>query len=324
MMFEGKKIFISGGTGSWGQELTKQLLKQNPEQVIIYSRGEGSQVEMERAFCDSRIKFNIGDVRDYGALYEAMGGVDYVFHAAALKHVPICENQISEALKTNVDGTKNMIDCAISHKVKKFIDISTDKVVDPANLYGMTKAIAEKLTIQANCRTKDTDFIVTRTGNVLGSNGSIVPFMIDSIRKNNAVTVTDRNMVRFFITLPTAIDLLFHAIERGKGGEIFVKDIEAFYITNLASLLVERYGNKDTAIMFSDIRDGEKTNEALISEHEGMRTYRHDDYLIIYPQLKTGREYGGRLRSLGMGLKSKYRMSTQVRLKELLIEGGLI
>lgn len=323
-MFTGKKIAISGGTGSWGQELTRQLLKQNPSEIIIYSRGEGSQVEMERAFCDSRITFVIGDIRDRGALFEAMRSVDYVFHAAALKHVPICENQIQEALKTNIDGTINMIDCAIKHKVKKFIDISTDKVVDAANLYGMTKAVAEKLTIQANCKTKDTDFIVARTGNVLGSTGSVVPYMIDQIRVNNKIKVTTRDMVRFFLTLEQAIELLFYAIKKGKGGEVFVRDIPAFYILDLAEILVERYGNKETEIELCGMREGEKIGEALISEHEVSRTYKHGEYYVIYPMLKTGREYGGKLKVETKGLISDDRISTKEHLKQLLKDGGLI
>lgn len=140
MIFQDKKFLISGGTGSWGHELTKQLLIESPRHVIIYSRCEENQVNMQREFADDRLKFVIGDVRDKDALNEAMSGVDYVFHAAALKHVPVCEKQTAEAIKTNIIGTQNMIDCAIRNKVKKFINISTDKVVDPANLYGLTKA----------------------------------------------------------------------------------------------------------------------------------------------------------------------------------------
>ena len=323
-MFKESRVFISGGTGSWSQELTKQLLKKEVDQIVIYSRSESPQVEMERALGDRRIKYVIGDVRDRDALKEAMRGVDYVFHAAALKHVPICENQMYEAMKTNIYGTQNMIDCAIENRVKKFVNISTDKVVDPANLYGLTKAVAEKMTIQANCRTKETDFIVTRTGNVLGSHGSILPFMIDQIRRYNLVKVTDVNMCRFFLTLPQAIDLLFFAMENGKGGEIFVKDIEAFYITNLATILKDTFGDKDTGIQFIGVREGEKVDEALIAEHEGLRTYFENGYYVIYPQIKTDREYDKKGKVLGMGLWVKDRISTAERLKELLIEGELI
>jgi len=329
MMFEQKRIFCSGGTGSWGQELTKQLLKQNPEHVIIYSRCEENQVNMQREFADDRLKFVIGDVRDKEALYDAMYGVDYVFHAAALKHVPICENQVSEAIKTNIDGTRNIIDCSIKHKVKKFINISTDKVVDPANLYGLTKSIAEKLTIQANCQTKDTDFIITRTGNVLGSNGSIVPYVIDQIITKNEVKITDKNMVRFFLTLNQAIELLFFAIENGRGGEIFVRDIPAFYVLDLIELLIENYGDKNTKIEISGIREGEKVNESLISEYEVKSMAVADynlvpEYFKILPQLKTGRNYG-----LINGTKydriiSEDRIESKEILKQLLKEGGLI
>jgi UDP-N-acetylglucosamine 4,6-dehydratase len=323
MMFEQKRIFISGGTGSWGQELTKQLLKQNPERIVIYSRCEENQVNMQREFADDRLKFVIGDVRDKEALYDAMYGVDYVFHAAALKHVPICENQVFEAIKTNIDGTRNIIDCSIKHKVKKFINISTDKVVNPANLYGLTKAIAEKLTIQANCQTKDTDFIVTRTGNVLGSNGSIVPYMIDQIKTKNKVKITDKNMVRFFLTLNQAIELLFYAIKNGKGGEIFVRDISAFKLIYLVELLIECYGNKDTEIEIIGIREGEKVNEALIAEYEVHKIF-DNEYYVIYPQLKTGREYNNGEPGRITGLKSIDNLEDKETLRQLLKEGGLI
>lgn len=328
MIFQDKKFFISGGTGSWGHELTKQLLIESPRQVIIYSRCEENQVNMQREFADERLKFVIGDVRDKDALNEAMSGVDYVFHAAALKHVPVCEKQTVEAIKTNIIGTQNMIDCAIRNKVKKFINISTDKVVDPANLYGLTKAIAEKITVQANCRTQDTDFIVTRTGNVLGSHGSIVPYMIDQIKTKNKVKVTDTKMVRFFLTLKQAIELLFYATENGIGGEIFVRDIPAFKIIDLAEILIERYGDSKTEIEIIGIREGEKVNEALISEHElpftTITNFVKNDYYKILPQINTGRNYGKLQIKCEDRLLSENRLSTKDKLRELLKEGGLI
>ena len=179
-MFKDKTILIDGGSGSWGNELTTQLLEKEPKKIIIFSRGELAQVNMERKFRNNIIEYVIGDIRDADAVDRLFQrGIDYVFHLAALKHVPVCENQPQEAIKTNINGTINLINAAIKYKVKKFIDVSTDKAVAPTNLYGMTKSVGEKLTIQANNLTNDTDFVCIRGGNVLGSNGSVVPFFID-------------------------------------------------------------------------------------------------------------------------------------------------
>jgi UDP-N-acetylglucosamine 4,6-dehydratase len=291
-IYKDATVLISGGSGSWGKELTRQLLLKNPKEIIIFSRGEISQVDMARSFTDSRIKYIIGDVRDKEAIEGVMHGVDYVFQLAALKHVPICENQPREAIKTNILGTWNLIDAAIKHKVKKFIDVSTDKAADPSNLYGMTKAIGEKLTIQSNLLTKDTDFICIRGGNVLGTNGSLVPYVIDQIKRTNRVKVTNEQMTRFFLTLPQAIELLFYAVEQGIGGETYVMNMPSFKIIDLVNLLVNFYGNKDTKIDIIGIREGEKIHEVLISEQEGSRArIANKDFYVIYPQIKTGRIY---------------------------------
>ncbi len=219
-MFENSNVMISGGSGSWGNELTKQLLNKNVRSVTIFSRGELAQVIMQRKFNDLRVKFVIGDVRDAEAVDRlfAGSGFDYVFHLAALKHVPVCENQPQEAIKTNITGTINLVNSAIRYKVKKFVDVSTDKAVSPNNLYGFTKAIGEKLVIQANSLTNVTDFVCIRAGNVLGSNGSVVPLFIDQITNTNNLTVTSRHMTRYFLTLSDAIGLLFHASEASVGG----------------------------------------------------------------------------------------------------------
>jgi UDP-N-acetylglucosamine 4,6-dehydratase/5-epimerase len=292
-MFKNTKILISGGSGSWGRELARQLLLKEPKEIIIFSRGEISQVDMERSFNNPLIRYVIGDVRDKGAvdsIFETKP--DYVFQLAALKHVPICENQPREAIKTNILGTMNLIDAAIKHKVKKFIDVSTDKATDPANLYGHTKAIGEKLTIQANCLTTDTEFICIRGGNVLGTNGSLVPYVINQIKTENKVRVTDKGMTRFFITLPEAIELLFKATEWGIGGETYIMNMPSFKIIDLVNLLISFYGNNETKIEITGIREGEKLHETLISEQECHRArYVNKDYYVIYPQIKTGRSY---------------------------------
>jgi len=290
-----KTILITGGTGSWGNELTSQLLEKDPQKIIIFSRNEFFQVSMQRKFKNNpKIFFVIGDVRDDFAVNQIFNKneIDYVFHLAALKHVPICENQPMEVIKTNINGTNNLIQSAIKYKVKKFIDVSSDKAVSPHNLYGLTKSIGEKLTIQANNLTNDTDFVCIRGGNVLGSSGSVLPLFIDQIKNYNKITITDEGMTRYFLTLPDAISLLFKGIEYSVGGEIFVMNMPSFYIKDLAELLIEIYGNKDTQTENIGIREGEKLHEILISEHEARKTYIFDnEYYAILPSLQINKDY---------------------------------
>lgn len=286
-MYENQVVLVTGGTGSWGHELVKQLLNESPKEIRIFSRGELSQVKMEREFMDSRLKFIIGDIRDLEVLTSATEGVDYVFHLAALKHVPICELQPNEAIKTNVVGTQNLIKACIKNKVKKVIDVSTDKAVDALNLYGMTKAVGERLIIQANLLSECTKFVCIRAGNVLGSNGSVVPFFINQIKENKKVTITDPKMTRYFITLPEAISLLFKAVQVSRGGEIFVMRMPAYRITDVAQVLIEDSGIEDVAIETIGIRPGEKLDEVLVSEHESSHTYKYDEtYYVIMPMIK--------------------------------------
>lgn len=293
-MFKNKSILITGGTGSWGQELTTQLLEQYPKKIIIFSRGELAQVNMWRKFSNDKLEFIIGDVRDADAVDRLFNNnhIDCVFHLAALKHVPVCENQPQEAIKTNVIGTTNLVNSAVRYKVKKFIDVSSDKAVSPTNLYGMTKSVGEKIVIQANNLSDSTDFVCIRGGNVLGSNGSVVPLFIDQIAKFNKVTLTSGSMTRYFLTLLEAISLLFKAAKNSVGGETYVMNMPSFYISDLASALIRHYGNKETTIEEVGIRPGEKMHEELISEHESSRSYVfNEDYYIIMPELKIDRDY---------------------------------
>ncbi len=293
-MFNGKRILITGGTGSWGNELTSQLLQKEPKEIRIFSRGEFAQVTMSRKFADNRVQFVIGDIRDYGAVRSACRGIDYVFHLAALKHVPICEEQPNEAIKTNIKGTQNLIKAALINGVKKVIDVSTDKAVDPLNLYGMTKAVAERLIIHANTLSNTTKFICIRGGNVLGSNGSVVPFFIDTIKRINKVIITDKRMTRYFITLQEAVGLLFKASEKSIGGETFVMQMPSFKILDLAEALKDVYGNKNTVIEEIGCRPGEKIDEILVSKYEALNTYEYEgNYYLILPMLplKGLREY---------------------------------
>ena len=291
-MFENKKVLITGGSGSWGNELTSQLLEMNPKEIIIYSRGELAQVNMQRKFRNDKLRFVIGDVRDYETLRRALKGVDHVFHLAALKHVPVCEYQPQEAIKTNIDGTTNLINAAIEQDVELVIDVSTDKACSPINVYGMTKAIGERLIIQANLL-DSTRFVCVRGGNVLGSNGSVVPFFINQIKELNEVTITDKNMTRYFLTLSEAIKLLFQAAEVGIGGETFVMNMPSFYISDLAEVLVEVYGDETTTIREIGIREGEKVDEMLITHDEANSSYVYNnEYYSILPSIKSERIKG--------------------------------
>jgi UDP-N-acetylglucosamine 4,6-dehydratase/5-epimerase len=330
MMFENKTILIDGGSGSWGNELTYQLLVKNPKKIIIFSRGELAQVEMQRKYRNDDVEFIIGDIRDADAVDRLFNhkNIDYVFHLAALKHVPVCENQPQEAIKTNINGTINLINSSIKYGVKKFIDVSTDKAVSPTNLYGMTKSIGERLTIQANNLTDTTDFVCVRGGNVLGSNGSVVPYFIDQIKTQNKVTITDAYMTRFFLTLSEAIGLLFQAVENSVGGETYVMNMPSFHILALAQLLVNHYGNDETKIEEIGIREGEKIDEVLISEHESPNSYVfNENYFVILPSIKINKDYSHIDKNTRVKFKtfsSADNLKNERYLKELLIKGGFL
>ena len=282
-IFNNSRILITGGTGSWGQTLTRMLLERfNPKEIVIFSRGELQQVLMQRKFQNAKIKYIIGDVRDYEAVNFATKHVDYVFHMAALKHVPICEDQPQEAIKTNIIGTNNIVNACILNGVKKVIDVSTDKAVEPINLYGMTKSVGEKVIIQANDLTEHTKFVCVRGGNVMGSNGSVIPYFIEQINAGGPITITDLRMTRFFLTLEEAISLLFRAAEDSVGGETFVMNMPACYITEVAEILMEEYGKVDITEIGG--RPGEKLDEMLISKHESPLSYCYDEnYFVILP-----------------------------------------
>ncbi len=300
-MFDNKKILITGGTGSWANELVKQLLQRyNPQEVRIYSRGEQKQVEMQHKFANNpALRFMIGDVRDRSRLDLVMEGVDYVFHMAALKHVPVCETNPWEVVQTNIHGTQNVVDASIKNKVKKVIFVSTDKAVDPLNLYGVTKQCAEKLVIAANNYSGDTQFVCVRGGNVIGSAGSVVPLFKEQIRKNNEVTLTNGEMTRFFLTLRQAIELVFKSILNSHGGEIFVMKMPAAKILDLANLMVEELGDSETKIREIGIRPGEKIHEVLVSRYDSHRTLEDEGFFIILPNIKINgleEKYAGRKR----------------------------
>jgi len=284
-VFQNTTILITGGTGSWGHELVKKLLPFQPKEIRIFSRNEFAQVRMKRTFSDNLyLKFVIGDVRDFEAVNEAAKNVDYIFHLSALKHVLICEDQPSEALKTNVYGTENIIKASLNQNVKKVIDVSTDKAVEPINFYGLTKAIGEKLIIQANQLSNHTRFVCIRGGNVIGTNGSVIPFFKEQIASHHTVPLTSKEMTRFFLTVSQAIDLLLYASEQAIGGEIFVMKMKACRIVDLVEVLEKHFAAKDIAINEIGIRPGEKLHEVLVSNAESRNTYKFDEnYYVILP-----------------------------------------
>ena len=287
-IFNNKKILITGGTGSWGQEMVSQLIENHsPKEIIIYSRGEHKQVEMASNYkLNKNLRFVIGDVRDKNILNLAMKGIDYVVHLAALKHVPVCENNTWEAVLTNIYGTQNVIECAIENKVKKVIDISTDKAVDPFNHYGVTKACAEKMIINASHNyNTETKFVCIRGGNVLGTNGSVIPLFKKQIITNNKITITDPNMTRYLMTTKEAISLVFEAINRSIGGEIFVMRMDAVTVDKIADAMIEIFGSNSTKKIIIGVRPGEKIDEALVSKHESPFTkVVNEKYYVILPQ----------------------------------------
>ncbi len=283
-MLDRKKVLITGGTGSLGQALTKRLLKTKVDTIRIFSRNENKQTTMESKFSDDRLRFFIGDVRDLPRLIRALEDVDVVFHAAALKHVPLIEYNPFEAIKTNVIGSQNVIDACLHENVETVVCIGTDKAVSPLNTYGATKLLMEKLFIStSNYLNKDrykTKFIALRYGNVLGSSGSVVPKLIEQIKLKQKITITDDSMTRFSISMDEALDFILSSTLEGKGSEIFVPNLRAYSIMDLKQALVELLGNTgETKI---PIRPGEKMHETLINEDEMRYAWEWDNKYVIF------------------------------------------
>ena len=285
-MFDNKKILITGGTGSLGQALTRRLLQKNVKTIRILSRNESKQIEMESKFNDNRLRFFLGDIRDKERLVRATEDIDYVFHAAALKHVPKIEYNPFEAIKTNVIGSQNVIDACLEANVKKAICIGTDKAVSPLNTYGATKLLMEKLFVTANNyldpKKHATKFIAVRYGNVLGSSGSVIPKFIEQIKNKKKITITDNQMTRFSITMDEALDFILKAAEYGQGSEIFVPKIRAYTIFDIKKTLIEILGDYGEEIV--GIRPGEKLHETLINSEEIRYSWEYKDlYMITNP-----------------------------------------
>ena len=300
-MLNDKTILITGGTGSFGKKFIKMIFeKYHPKKVIIYSRDEYKQGLVKQEFRDyiRKLRFFIGDVRDKDRLYRAFEGVDYVIHAAALKQVPVCEYNPFEAIKTNIHGAQNVVDAALDKGVKKVVALSTDKAVNPINLYGGTKLVSDKLFVSANAYSGEdgTRFSVVRYGNVAGSRGSVIPFFKELIEKGqNELPITDLRMTRFWITLEEGVELVFKALKESKGGETYISKIPSFRITDLSKAMKEDIKMKEVGI-----REGEKLDEVMITKDDSRTTYEYKNHYIIYPHFdwwKSERDMcpGGRL-----------------------------
>lgn len=285
-IIEGKTILVTGGTGSFGKCFIKLVLEQyNPKKIIVYSRDEFKQFQMMNLLKDyeEKLRFFIGDVRDLERMRRAFKGVDYVIHAAALKQVPSCEYNPNEAIKTNIHGAMNVIEAALDSGVKKVIALSTDKAVNPVNLYGGTKLVSDKLFVAANSYVggSDLSFSVVRYGNVAGSRGSVIPFFYNKIKNaEEKLPITDRRMTRFWISLPEGVELVLKALKEARGGETFISKLPSFRITELAEAMwpnckIEEIG----------IREGEKLHEVMVTVEDAPMTYEYDKYYIIYPQM---------------------------------------
>ncbi len=283
-MFNSKSILITGGTGSFGKQCVRTILQRyNPKRLIVFSRDELKQFEMQQEFSGTSMRYFLGDVRDVDRLNQAMRGVDYVIHAAALKQVPAAEYNPMECIKTNIYGAENVIKAAIANKVEKVIALSTDKAVNPVNLYGATKLASDKLFVAGNNMVgpQDTRFSVVRYGNVVGSRGSVVPFFKNLIAQGaKELPVTDERMTRFWITLPQGVDFVLKNFQRMHGGEVFVPKIPSMRIMDLVESLVP--GIK---VKIIGIRPGEKLHELMVPADNSRQTLEFSDHYIIKPSI---------------------------------------
>jgi UDP-glucose 4-epimerase len=268
-MFDNKVLMITGGTGSFGETVLNRFLDTNVKEIRVFSRDEKKQEDMRITLANDKVKFNIGDVRDYCSIAEAMIGVDYVFHAAALKQVPSCEFYPMEAVKTNVIGTENVINAAIANSVKRLIVLSTDKAVYPINAMGISKALAEKIVVAKSRMIPEDGPVIcsTRYGNVMASRGSVIPLFINQLKNGEPLTVTESSMTRFLMSLEDSVDLVLHAFEHAKQGDIFVQKAPASTVGDLAQALKELF-KCDNPVKVIGTRHGEKLYESLISCEE--------------------------------------------------------
>lgn len=287
-MFNAKTLLISGGTGSFGNAVLRRFLQTDIAEIRIFSRDEKKQDDMRKKYSNHKLKFYIGDVRDYQSILNASRGVDYIFHAAALKQVPSCEFHPIEAVKTNVMGTENVLEAAIQNQVKRVVCLSTDKAVYPINAMGISKAMMEKVIVAKSRNLKGTQTTIcsTRYGNVMASRGSVIPLFVDQILAGKPITITDPNMTRFMMTLEDAVDLVLYAFEHGQNGDIFVQKAPAATIEVLAQALLGIMDKPNHEVRMIGTRHGEKLYEALLSREEMLAAEDMGDYYRIPPDLR--------------------------------------
>lgn len=285
-VFENKTLLITGGTGSFGNAVLRRFLGSDLSEIRILSRDEKKQDDMRKKFNNKKIKFYIGDVRDYQSVLNAVRGVDFIYHAAALKQVPSCEFHPMEAVKTNVLGTENVLEAAINCGVKRVVCLSTDKAVYPINAMGISKAMMEKVIVAKSRSSNSTVICATRYGNVMASRGSVIPLFTNQIRAGQSITITDPNMTRFMMTLDDAVDLVLYAFEHGNPGEIFVQKAPAATIETLAKALTGLLGVPDHPINVIGTRHGEKLYEVLLSREEMVAAQDLGGYYRVPPDLR--------------------------------------
>ncbi len=287
-MFRDKVLLISGGTGSFGNAVLKRFLDSDLKEIRIFSRDEKKQDDMRKKFAHSKLKFYIGDVRDYRSVLNATRGVDFIFHAAALKQVPSCEFHPMQAVNTNILGTENVLEAAIQNEVQRVVCLSTDKAVYPINAMGISKAMMEKVMVAKSRNLDETKTVIcgTRYGNVMASRGSVIPLFVDQIRADQPLTITDPNMTRFMMTLADAVDLVLYTFEHGHNGDIFVQKAPAATVETLAKALVSLMDKEGHPINIIGTRHGEKLFEALLSREEMACAEDMGDYFRVPPDLR--------------------------------------
>jgi len=329
-MFNGKKILITGGTGSLGKALTKKLLKEEIDTIRIFSRDEWKQLEMQNEIKDNRLRFFIGDIRDKERLSRDIEDVDIVIHTAALKQIATAEYNPFEAVKTNVYGSQNLIDCCLDNNVEIALAIGTDKAVSPLNTYGASKMLMERLFVSANYykgkhRTK---FLCVRYGNVLGSRGSLLPVILSQIKNNEDITITDPSMTRFNISMNDALELIFRSIKNSRGGEVFVPKLKAYRVKEMKEAIVELTNakNKERKI---PVRPGEKFHEMLISKEELRNAFESNNDYIIFEKQNQNYDYNLIKDIKNTVLDDDYASNDVIRLtkeeiKEILIKEKLL
>lgn len=320
----GATILITGGTGSFGNRVARHLLDLGPAQIRIFSRDEKKQWEMQRRWPGFR--YVIGDVRDAGRLEEAMNGVDFVFHAAALKQVPSCESYPLEAIKTNILGTQNICATARAAGVKTVVALSTDKAVKPVNAMGTSKAMMEKLVCSQNQFGGPTTYCCVRYGNVMGSRGSVIPLFLRQIREEIPLTITVPHMTRFLMTLDQSVDLVFHAMTMAQGGEIFVRKAPACTVLDLAEAMRRRHSPRgaEHPIQEVGIRPGEKIHEILVNEYELQRVGETETYFTIHPEYRLPRQPGPQPLGSEYSSENTRRLSGFDQINPLLEAAGVV